>query len=74
MMSGEKYPTLSFVMPVLIELFSFIEHQVDLAPDDDQMKDPLSAVHSVLAKYYSFTDNSPYYLLAVLLDPRFKTA
>src|SRR5688572_24911572 len=26
----------------------------------------------MLAKYFSFTDDSPHYLYAVLLDPRFK--
>eukprot|EP00474_Spongospora_subterranea_P005608 CRZ06066.1 hypothetical protein [Spongospora subterranea] len=72
LMSGEKYPTLSFVMPIFIELFTFIERQVQI-PLDDPMLGPLNAAHAVLAKYYSFTDDSHYYLLAVLLDPRFKT-
>ena len=26
LMSGEKYPTLSFVVPIFVELFSHIEH------------------------------------------------
>src|SRR5690242_6666024 len=36
MMSGEKYPTLSFVMPIFIELFTFIERQVQV-PEDGLM-------------------------------------
>ena len=73
LLSGGSYPTLSFVMPVFIELFSYIEREVENLSRTDPMRDPLSEAHRVLAKYYSFTDDSVFYLLAVLLDPRFKT-
>jgi hypothetical protein len=72
MMSGGTYPTLSLVMPVFIELFTFIEKESEKCSEIDDLKEPLGAAHGVLAKYFSFTDDSPYYLYAVLLDPRFK--
>ena len=72
LLSGGSYPTLSFVMPVFIELFSYIENEVANCSSDYRMKQALSAAHCVLAKYYSFTDDSVFYLLTVLLDPRFK--
>ena len=73
-MSGEKYPTLSLVMPIFIELFSYIENKVRMESEDIDIKVALSAAHSVLAKHFSFMDDSPFYLLSVLLDPRFKSA
>jgi hypothetical protein len=45
MMSGETYPTLSFVMPVFIELFSFIDHQIAISSNVDPMKEALGAAH-----------------------------
>ena len=72
MMSGEKYPTLSLSMLVFIELFTFIESKVHNDNDSYGMNAALSAAHGVLAKYYSSTDDSCYYILSVLLDPRFK--
>eukprot|EP00474_Spongospora_subterranea_P007798 CRZ08256.1 hypothetical protein [Spongospora subterranea] len=70
-MSGEKYPTLSLTMPVFIELFAYLEAEVENTKDG-QLNNALCAAHACLAKYYTFTDDSPFYLLAVLLDPRFK--
>ena len=72
MMSGKKYPTLSYVMPIFIELFTSIERESATSSDDDPMAAPLAAAHKMLSKYYSFSDDSPYYLIAVLLEPRFK--
>jgi hypothetical protein len=61
LMSGENYPTLSYVIPIFIELFSYIERHVANAEDENPMKDALTATHAVLSKYYSFTDDSSYY-------------
>src|SRR5689334_18382988 len=58
MMSGAKYPTLSLVMPLFVELFTFIEGQLESAGQYDELKEPLTVAHTSLAKYYSFTDDS----------------
>jgi hypothetical protein len=71
-MSGENYPTLSYVMPIFVELFFYIKRHVANVEDENPMKDALTAAHAVLSKYYSFTDDSSYYLLFNMLDPRFK--
>jgi len=42
MMSGAKYPTLSIVMPLFIDLFFFIESRVRVLPDDDPISDVLT--------------------------------
>jgi hypothetical protein len=72
LISGTKYPTLALVMPLFIELFSYIEAQVSALSPDDPIAIALSKAHEVMSKYYTFTDDSAFYLLSVLLDPRFK--
>jgi len=72
MMSAEKHPTILLVMPLFIELFSYIQYQVENTPQDGQMKGSLTAFHTVLAKYYSFIVDSLYYHLTVQLDSIFK--
>jgi hypothetical protein len=56
------------VDPNFKELFSYIKSQVGLLQDGYPMKNVLTAEHTVLSKFYSFTDSSAYYLLSVLFD------
>ncbi|PTQ46678.1 LOW QUALITY PROTEIN: hypothetical protein MARPO_0010s0077 [Marchantia polymorpha] len=46
--------------------------QVTILDDSKSMKYALVATHQVLFKYYSFTDDSYFYMMSVILDPRFK--
>jgi hypothetical protein len=72
LLSGSKYVTLSLVMPIFIELFSHIEEVMEQENVQQDVKVALSRSHSVLSKYYEFSNHSPFYLAAVVLDPRFK--
>ena len=72
LLSGSKYPTLSLVMPAYIELFTYIENQMSRDEVSQMVKEALTDSHSILSKYYNFTDDSVYYLGSVILDPRFK--
>ncbi len=72
--SAAKYPTLNLVVPLYIELIMFVDNSINSLNEDHELKKPLFAVKKVLQKYFSFTNNSAYYLLSVLLDPRFKKA
>ena len=69
LLPGSKYVTLSFVMPIFIELFSYIMDQTNV---QDDVKVALTQSHSVLSKYYEFSDDCPFYLASVILDPRCK--
>jgi hypothetical protein len=72
LLSGDKYMTLSLVMPTFIELFSYIECVMIQDNVSNIVKEALSNSHSVLSKYYGFSDDTTFYLAAVILDPRFK--
>jgi hypothetical protein len=73
MMSGGEEPHPFLHDAVFMELFAYIETEC-VKIEHEQLKNALSAAHASLTKYYSFTDDSPFYLLAVLLDPRFKNS
>ena len=64
--------TLSMVMPTFIGLFSYIESVIKKPGVSLQIKQTLTNAHSILSKYYAFSDDSMFYLAAVILDPRFK--
>jgi len=71
LLSGDKYVTLSMVMPTFIELFSYIKSVIKKPGVSLQIKQTLTNAHSILSKYYAFSGDSMFYL-AVILDPRFK--
>ena len=70
--SGSKYPTLNEVLPIFITLFCHIEREIGKDDVDEVVKEALTEAHKVLAKYYSFSDDAPFYIASVLLDPRIK--
>jgi len=70
--SGSHYVTLSMIMPAFIELFTYIESRTADNSVNERIKIALTKAHKILGKYYNFTDDSIYYLAAVILDPRFK--
>jgi len=72
LLSGDKYVTLSMVMPTFIELFSYIKSVIKKPGVSLQIKQTLTNAHSILSKYYAFFDDYMFYLAAVILDPRFK--
>ena len=72
LLSGSKYITLSMVMPTFIELFTYIETVMEREDIQLDVKLAFSHSHTVLSKYYEFSDDSSFYLAAVILDPRFK--
>jgi len=71
-LSGDKYEILSMVMPTFIELFSYIENVVSKPDVIFKIKQALTKAHSILSKNYGFSDDSVFYLAAIILDPRFK--
>jgi len=62
------YVTLSLVMPTFIEVFSSIECVMIQDNILNIVKEALSNSHSVLSKYCGFSDNTTFYLAAVVLD------
>jgi hypothetical protein len=73
LLSGDKYVTLTLVMPAFIELFSYIESVMVKAVVSNSVKEALTQSHSVLFKYYEFSDDCIFYLAAMILDPQFST-
>ena len=72
LLSGSKYITLSMVIPTFIELFTYIETVTEREDIQLDVKLALPHSHTVLSKYYEFSDDSSFYLAAVILDPRSK--
>lgn len=72
MMSGEKYTTLSLVLPSFYELFNFVECSLEDKETATELLNALKAAKKALIKYYDYLKESSLYVQAVLLDPRFK--
>jgi zinc finger BED domain-containing protein 1 (E3 SUMO-protein ligase ZBED1) len=72
LLSGDKYVTLSMVMPTFIELFTYIENAMNNDDVLNRIKEVLTKAHQVSSKYYEFSDDSIFYLSVVVLDLRFK--
>ena len=72
MISGSSSPALTFVMPIFLYMNNFLEQQKSTMNNHNKLHQPLFVARLVWSKYYLFTDNSVLYVIAILLNPRFK--
>ena len=71
---GDKYPTLSLVVPLYNAILDHVERWMKkTAPEDtivDKLHHACGASYAKMKEYYDFT--SDVYTIATVLDPRFK--
>src|SRR4051812_19435054 len=71
-MSGDSYPTLALVWPVLSKLIQFVDKRLEKVRHGDLLLGGLLSAKKVLEKYLNLIKQSDGYAIATILDPQFK--
>jgi hypothetical protein len=71
-LSGQTYPTISWVLPFFVQVMSTLEERAEHHGEDTELGEACSAAWRKMSQYYVDSDTKSYLATATILDPRYR--